>query len=405
MPENLDRHLEARLQQREVANLYRHRLQLETAQNTVVQMDGRTCVAFCSNDYLGLAAHPAVIDSFVRAAETYGVGSGASHLICGHSHEHHALEEELADFTQRPRALLFSSGYMANLGVITTLVDKGDHVFEDRLNHASLLDGGLSSGARFQRYHHNSKTDLDRRLQRLETGQKGNRLVVTDGVFSMDGDEAPLPDIAATCQRYQGWLMVDDAHGFGVLGESGGGCVEQHGLSVHDVPILVGTLGKAFGTSGAFVAGSEALIESLIQFARSYIYTTALPPAVAAATRISLKILRREHWRRQALRDRIAQFRKGVDDLGLRAMPSTSPIQPVLIGDDALCIMLCQSLRQRGFLVGAVRPPTVPPGTARLRITLCAEHTQQQVDDLINVLGDQVQQLPADQLAMVKAES
>jgi len=387
MTSSMDQVLQARLDQRQIDNLYRRRHLLQSAQNSIVQVDGKTCVAFCSNDYLGLASHPAVIDSMRRGVETYGVGSGASHLVYGHSQEHHALEEELAAFTGRPRALLFSTGYMANLGAIRALVDKGDHVYQDRLNHASLLDGGLASNAPCQRYRHADVGDLTRRLCKAEQGRK---LVVTDGVFSMDGDLAPLPALARACAEQGGWLMVDDAHGFGVLGKNGGGLAEYYGLDVTDVPVLIGTLGKAFGTFGAFVAGSDALIETLIQYARTYIYTTALPPSVAAATRISLKILRRETWRRERLISLIERFRAGIGELGLELLNSPTPIQPVMLHDDALCYRVGEGLRARGFLVGAIRSPTVPVGSARLRITLCAEHTDDQVDALVEAIGKTV---------------
>ncbi|MCL4148959.1 UNVERIFIED_CONTAM: hypothetical protein GTU68_049628 [Idotea baltica] len=368
---SMDQELLAKLAQRKEDNLYRQRHLLESAQGPQVQVNGKSCLAFCSNDYLSLASHPAVIDSFRRGAETYGVGSGASHLIYGHSHEHHALEEELAAFTGRPRALLFSTGYMANLGTILALTDKGDHIFEDRLNHASLLDGGLASRAQCSRYRHSDDDDLSQRLKRVTSGRK---LVVTDGVFSMDGDLASLPELVTTCQQQQSWLMVDDAHGFGVLGEN------------DELPILMGTLGKGFGTFGAFVAGSDALIETLIQFARTYIYTTALPPAVASATRISLKILQRETWRREKLNLLIEHFRSGAKELGLELMDSITPIQPVLLGDDALTLKVGEQLRRKGFLVGAIRSPTVPVGTSRLRITLCAEHSEQEVDSLLEAI-------------------
>ncbi|MDX2465057.1 MAG: 8-amino-7-oxononanoate synthase [Porticoccus sp.] len=379
----MDQQLLAKLAQRREENLYRQRHLLESAQAPQVQVDGKACVAFCSNDYLGLASHPAVIDSFRRGAETYGVGSGASHLIYGHSYEHHALEEELAAFTGRPRALLFSTGYMANLGTILALTNKGDHIFEDRLNHASLIDGGLASHARCSRYHHSDSTDLARRMEQADSGRK---LVVTDGVFSMDGDLALLPELVKTCREQQGWLMVDDAHGFGVMGEKGGGLAEHFGLSVEDLPILVGTLGKGFGTFGAFVAGSDALIETLIQYARTYIYTTALPPAVASATRISLKIMQRETWRREKLRSLVSRFRAGAESLGLELMDSMTPIQPVMLHDDELTLKVGEQLRGRGFLVGAIRPPTVPAGTARLRITFCAEHSEEEVDSLLDAI-------------------
>ena len=380
---SMDQQLLAKLAQRKEENLYRQRHLLESAQSPRVQVGGKTCVAFCSNDYLGLASHPAVIDSFRRGAETYGVGSGASHLIYGHSYEHHALEEELAAFTGRPRALLFSTGYMANLGTILALTNKGDHIFEDRLNHASLIDGGLASHARCSRYRHSDSMDLAHRMEKVSSGRK---LVVTDGVFSMDGDLAVLPELVDTCRQHDGWLMVDDAHGFGVMGKNGGGLTEHFNLSVEDLPILVGTLGKGFGTFGAFVAGSEALIETLIQYARTYIYTTALPPAVASATRTSLKILQRETWRREKLISLVSRFRAGAESLGLELMDSMTPIQPVMLHDDMLTLKVGEQLRDRGFLVGAIRPPTVPAGTARLRITFCAEHTEEEVDSLLDAI-------------------
>ena len=390
MSSSMDQQLQWRLVKRRADNLYRQRHLLQSAQNSIVQVDGKTCVAFSSNDYLGLASHPAVIDSFRRGVETYGVGSGASHLIYGHSQEHHALEEELAAFTGRPRTLLFSTGYMANLGTIRALAEKGDHVLEDRLNHASLLDGGMASDARCQRYRHSDVSDLAKRLAKIESGRK---LVVTDGVFSMDGDLAPLPELVKACREHDGWLMVDDAHGFGVLGDNGGGLAEYYNLGVDELPILMGTLGKGFGTFGAFVAGSEALIETLIQFSRTYIYTTALPPAVAAATRISLKILRRETWRREKLQSLITRFRRGISDLGLELMDSPTPIQPVMLHDDALCYGMGEGLRAKGFLVGAIRPPTVPVGSARLRVTLCAEHTEEQVDALVDAIDRTLSEL------------
>jgi len=408
---SMDQQLQAKLAQRKEQNLYRQRHLLESAQGAQVQVNGKTCLSFCSNDYLSLASHPAVIDSLRRGAETYGVGSGASHLIYGHSHEHHALEEELADFTGRPRALLFSTGYMANLGTILALTDKGDHIFEDRLNHASLLDGGLASRARCLRYKHADCTDLAQRMEKVGESEKSSnarKLVVTDGVFSMDGDLAPLPELSKTCQQQQGWLMVDDAHGFGVLGEKGGGIAEHYGLDLDELPILMGTLGKGFGTFGAFVAGSEALIETLIQYARTYIYTTALPPAVASATRISLKILQRETWRREKLNLLIQRFRSGAKQLGLQLgtelMNSITPIQPIILGDDALTLRVGEQLRAKGFLVGAIRPPTVPVGSSRLRITLCAEHSEQEVNQLLDAIDTTVSELKSMDLKNMKPD-
>ncbi|NOR81186.1 MAG: aminotransferase class I/II-fold pyridoxal phosphate-dependent enzyme, partial [Methyloprofundus sp.] len=253
--------------------LYRSRRTIDSAQGILLQVEGRELLNFCSNDYLGLANHPEVVASFKQAADQYGVGSGSAHLVCGHGREHHALEEELADFTGRDRALLFSTGYMANLGVITALMGKGDVIYEDKLNHASLLDGGLLSGAKFKRYLHNDISNLQLKMQGLVRDQQA--MVITDGVFSMDGDFACLDSLAELTRQNKTYLMVDDAHGFGVLGKTGAGLVEQCQLNQQQVPLLVGTLGKAFGTSGAFVAGSEEMIETLIQKARTYIYTTA----------------------------------------------------------------------------------------------------------------------------------
>ncbi len=345
-------------------------------------IDNKAVVNFCSNDYLGLANDARVITAFKKATDDYGVGSGSAHLICGHSSAHHALEEELAEFTGCERALLFSTGYMANLGTITALVGRGDCIFEDKLNHASLLDGGLSSGALFKRYPH---ADLEQ-LEKLLFKASGQKLVVTDGVFSMDGDVAPLRELADLAKQNAAWLMVDDAHGFGVLGKNGGGLVEQLNLTSDDVPILMGTLGKAFGTFGAFVAGSEMLIETLIQSAHTYIYTTALPPAIAEATRESLKIVIAETWRREKLQALITQFKTGAAQLGLPLMPSDSPIQPLLVGDSSRATRMSEQLLDAGFLVSAIRPPTVPKGKARLRITLSALHEFEEVARLLETL-------------------
>ncbi|HTN32093.1 MAG TPA: 8-amino-7-oxononanoate synthase [Pseudomonas sp.] len=375
--------LASRLAARRAEDLYRRRPLLQSPQGPEVLVDGQRLLAFCSNDYLGLASHPEVIRALREGAERWGVGGGASHLVIGHSGPHHQLEEALAEFTGRPRALLLSTGYMANLAAVTALVGRGDTVLEDRLNHASLLDAGLLSGARFSRYLHNDAASLATRLDKAE----GNTLVVSDGVFSMDGDLADLPALSAAARARDAWLMVDDAHGFGVLGASGGGCVEHFGLGLEDVPVLVGTLGKAFGTAGAFVAGSEELIETLIQFARPYIYTTSQPPAVACATLQSLRLLREEGWRREHLQRLIARFRDGATALGLALMDSPTPIQPLLVGDSGRAMRLSARLREQGLLVGAIRPPTVPASTARLRITLTAAHSEAQVDRLLDGLA------------------
>ncbi len=376
--------LASRLAERRAAHLYRQRPLLETPQQPEVMVDGEQLLAFCSNDYLGLASHPEVIRAMQQGAERWGVGGGASHLVMGHSTPHHQLEEALADFTGRPRALLFSTGYMANLAAVTALVGQGDTVLEDRINHASLLDAGLLSGARFSRYLHNDADSLAKRLDKAT----GDTLVVTDGVFSMDGDLADLPALCATAKARGAWVMVDDAHGFGPLGKTGGGIVEHFGLGIDDVPVLVGTLGKAFGTAGAFVAGSEELIETLIQFARPYIYTTSQPPAVACATLKSLELLRAESWRRDHLNSLITRFRQGAAEIGLTLMDSPTPIQPILVGSSERALKLSAALRDRGVLVGAIRPPTVPAGSARLRVTFSASHSAAQVERLLDILAE-----------------
>jgi len=380
---SLDAKLKAQLAEREQASLYRRRQVLESPQGIEVVVNGERYVNFSSNDYLGLASHPKVIEALAAGARKWGAGSGAAHLVSGHSHPHHALEEELAEFTGRARALLFSTGYMANLGAVSALLGRADTVLEDRLNHASLIDAGILSRARLKRYAHADVSELATRLDAIDSG---NKLVVTDGVFSMDGDLAPLPELAQTCQEKDAWLMVDDAHGLGVVGTHGCGSLEHFNLNAEAVPILVGTLGKAFGTFGAFVAGSESLVESLIQQARSYVYTTALPPAVAEATRESLRLIQAEGWRREKLQHLVKRFRQGADESGLPLMDSFTPIQPLLLGDTDRALMVSQRLREQGFLISAIRPPTVPEGTARLRITFSAEHEEVHVDRLLNAL-------------------
>ena len=379
----MDLTLQGALDERRQQHLYRQRSNLNSRCAATIMVDGKSQHNFCSNDYLGLAGHSDIAKALQQGADQYGTGSGASHLISGHSQAHEQLEQELAEFTGRPRALLFSTGYMANMGVISALLGRRDLVLQDRLNHASLLDGGLLSRADLQRYKHANTEDL---AARLSASNAERKLVVTDGVFSMDGDLPPLETMAAVTNQHQGWLMVDDAHGFGVLGKNGGGLIEALDLSIDQVPILVGTLGKAFGTFGAFVAGSEALIETLIQFSRSYIYTTALPPAVAVASSASLKILQAESWRREKLVSLVSRFRLGAEQIGLDLMDSQTPIQPVQINDDQRVMEINQQLRAKGFMVGAIRPPTVPKGSGRLRICLSATHTEEQIDQLLEAL-------------------
>lgn len=348
-------------------------------------VDGRPLIDFSSNDYLGLARHPAVAATMSECATRSGAGSAASHLVTGHGIEHAQLEEELAAFTGRERALLFSTGYMANLSVIATLADRGESVLLDRLSHASLIDGALLSGARFKRYAH---ADVASAESALATYSESVAIVATDGVFSMDGDVGPLDALARASRTHNAWLVVDDAHGLGVIGASGRGAVEHFGLDADAVPVLVGTLGKAFGSFGAFVAGSRDLIELLIQKARPYIYTTALPQPVAAASRKALEIVQRETWRRERVLALTARFRAAAEQLGVSVMAQAlTPIQPVVIGSAEAALQAQHALRAAGFCVVAIRPPTVPRGTARLRVTLSAAHTEDQVDGLVEALS------------------
>jgi len=388
--------LEPTLEEIERQHLRRRRATVEAYPNAgshaSVMVGGRRLVDFSSNDYLGLAAHPALAAAMAKCAQACGAGSGASHLVSGHGHEHAALEEELAAFVGRPRALLFSTGYMANLGVVTALASRGESVLLDRLSHASLIDAGLLSGARLRRYPH-CDADAARRLLAESTPQTS--VLATDGVFSMDGDIAPLAALSQAARAHEAWLVVDDAHGIGVLGANGRGAVELAGLGFDDVPVLVGTLGKAFGTFGAFVSGSEELIELLIQRARSYIYTTALPQPVAAATRAALKLVREETWRRERALALTARFRAAAQEAGVPLADSVTPIQPIPLGDARVALAAQQALREAGFWVVAIRSPTVPAGSERLRVTLTAAHEGNQVDALVGALAEALSRIRA----------
>lgn len=344
---------------------------------------------FCSNDYLGLSDHPEVVRAFTTAAARFGVGSGASHLVTGHGVEHDALEAELAAFTGRERALVFSTGYMANVGVIAALADQKSLIVSDKLNHASLIDGCRLADGDVRRYRH---TDAAHAAELLAAADAGStRLVVTDGVFSMDGDLAPLPELARIANASKAWLVVDDAHGFGVVGATGRGSCEHFALSSADVPVLIGTFGKAFGTFGAFVAGDADLIEYLIQRARTYIYTTAVPPAVAAATRAALVVSQRETWRREKVAALARRFRLGMVQHDLAKLlvegDTITPIQPLILGDEGRALTVSRTLEAQGFLVAAIRPPTVPAGTSRLRVTFSAAQEEAHVDRLIEALS------------------
>jgi 8-amino-7-oxononanoate synthase len=380
--------LEPALEEIERQHLRRRRATVEAypekGSHTQVIVDGRRLVDFSSNDYLGLAAHPALAAAMAECATRCGAGSGASHLISGHGREHAALEEELAAFTGRQRALLFSTGYMANLAVVTALAGRGESVLLDRLSHASLIDAGLLSGARFRRYPH-CDAAAARRLLAEATPQ--TTVLATDGVFSMDGDIAPLAALSEAARAHDAWLVVDDAHGIGVLGANGRGALEVAGLDSEAVPVLVGTLGKAFGSFGAFIAGSADLIELLMQRARSYIYTTALPQPVAAATRAALLIAREETWRRERVLALTARFRAAARQVGVPLAESVTPVQPIPLGSARAALAVQQALREAGFWVVAIRSPTVPAGAERLRITLTAGHQESQVDTLVETLS------------------
>lgn len=375
--------LAAKLDARRAQGLYRQRQTLSSPQGARVTVGDETLLSFCSNDYLGLANDPRIVRAFCEAATEHGVGAGASHLITGHNAVHGALEEELAEFVGAPRALLFSTGYMANLGVVTAFADRHGVICEDKLNHASLIDAARLARAEVRRYPHVDTGRLDEIL----AAARGAKLITTDGVFSMDGDVAPLSELRELAQRYGARLLVDDAHGLGVLGSEGRGSCADQGIAIAAPLILMGTLGKAFGVFGAFVAAEEAIIETLIQYARTYIYTTALPPAVAAAVRESLHIVRAEPWRREHLQTLIRRFVEGAQTLGLRLTNTKTPIQPVLLGDSEVALAASQRLRARGILVPAIRPPTVPVGTSRLRITFSAAHQAADVDQLLEGLA------------------
>ena len=375
-------------------SLYRQRVTSEGMTRPKRVIDGREVLSFCGNDYLGLAAHERVIKAFHRGVEEFGVGTGASALVNGYTSAHRRLEEHLADFTGRDRVLLFSTGYMANLGAVRALaacdIFRDGCVFEDRLNHASLIDAALLSHMRFKRYPHVDDTALKRMLN----GEPGRRaLVISDAIFSMDGDMAPLTELAAICAAHDATLFTDDAHGFGVLGARGAGTLEQQGLSQSDVPVLVATFGKACGTFGAFVAGSEELIEWLIQEARTYIYTTALPAAVACATLESLRLIEKETWRRDRLFRNLGLFRCLAREAGLHCAASHTPIQPLIVGDAATTLALSKGLLEDGFQVTAIRPPTVPRGTSRLRISLSAAHGTDDVERLVHALAARMKQV------------
>ena len=377
--------LQQDLHNRKQQGLYRSRKVLQSPQGREIILNDQQVLNFCSNDYLGLANHPEVKQAFIMATEKYGVGSGSAHLVNGHTLAHHALEDELADFCGYPRALLFSTGYMANLAVAQSLCTKNNYIIEDKLNHASLLDAANISNTRLKRFLHKDYNSLKSKLSRCDSTEK---LVSSDSVFSMDGDEAEIQQMVNLCQTHNAWLMLDDAHGFGTLGNEGRGSLNHQQVACSDVPVYMATLGKAMGTAGAFIAGSEELVETLIQSARCYIYTTAMPAAIAEATRISLQLLIKENWRQQSLNKNIGYFKNLAAQAELNLLQSNTSIQPIIIGDAQLAMEISQQLLNKGLHVAAIRPPTVPNNTARLRITLRADHTEKDIDKLVATISD-----------------
>ncbi len=379
--------LQQRLTKRRQDNLWRSRSCVTSVDGPWVVIDGQRLLNCCSNDYLGLKQHSALLAAVSQTTLETGVGSGGSHLLTGHFIQHQQAEEQLADFVGAERALLFSSGYMANLAVISTLAGRHDVVFADRLNHASLLDAVQLSGARSQRYPH---ADVGKLGMLLQTGSdivKPGRMLVTDAVFSMDGDIAPLAQLRQLADLHTALLYVDEAHSFGVLGE-GRGALAAAGITPTGAVLMMGTLGKACGVNGAFVAADHDLIEGLIQFGRSYIYTTASPPAQAAAVSAALTVLQDESWRRQKVIELAEEFRQLAQHAGLPLLPSKTPIQPLMIGDSARALVVQRRMQERGFLLGAIRPPTVAIGSARLRVALNAAMERKQIQQLVLALSD-----------------
>lgn len=377
--------LQTELDALEHDGLKRTRRTLELPCGPQAQVDGRPLISFCSNDYLGLANDPALVDAACAGARAWGVGSGASHLVSGHLAAHAALEQRIAEFTGFARALLFSTGYMANLGIVPALVGRNDAVFADRLNHASLIDAVQLSRADSQRYPHADLAALERLLT---TSGARRKLILSDAVFSMDGDLAPLPGLLALAERFDTWLVVDDAHGFGVLGRQGRGSLAHFNLPAAERLVYMGTLGKAAGAAGAFVAGSATVIEWLQQRARSYIFTTASSPIIACALAASLDLIAAGDARRQHLWQLVAQLRDGLADTRWHLLPSPTAIQPVIIGDNHAALRIAGALYERGLWVPAIRPPTVPRGTARLRVSLTAAHSEAQLARLVDALRE-----------------
>ncbi len=383
---SLDDQLENYLQTQRQENLYRLRSVRQNHQTAFIHIDNQEYLNFCSNDYLGLANHPEIISAAHEGLKDYGVGSGASALITGHTKIHQQLEDALAEFTKRSKVLLFSSGFVANVGILSALADKNTNLIMDKFAHASLIDGAKLSAAKLRRYHHLDMTNLEGLLSKVDQNQSW---VVTESLFSMDGDFAPLKKFSDICHRHAVNSYVDDAHGFGIYGENGAGRLNEACLNEEHVPVMVATFGKAFGISGAFVAGSEKLIETLIQKARSYIYSTAMPPAMAAAILKSLELVKKESWRREKLFDLVGYFRGQASARNIPISENAhGPIQPIIVGDSDQALKSSQLLLEKGIKISAIRPPTVPENTSRLRITFSAAHEKKHIDSLISALGD-----------------
>ena len=378
-----DRVLTARAVRAATASL-RPRRVIEARDGVRVVINGRVLLNFCSNDYLGLSQQLDVITAFQEASANYGVGSGASALVCGHLGEHAALEREAAEWMGYPRALMLGSGYLANLAVMQSLLGPGDICVQDKLNHACLLDGARLSLCELKRYPHR---DAEAAMRQLMSERKGAAMLASDGVFSMDGDLAPLRDLAMLSRSQDALLYVDDAHGIGVIGPDGRGSVAVANLSASEVPLLVLPLGKAFGGQGALLLGSEELIGHVAETARPYLFSTAPAPAMAAAMRASLRVIRGEPWRRAKLASQMMRFRRTALRAGVPLLESYTPIQPVLLGDNARALAASAALQELGFLVAAIRPPTVPEGQARLRVTLSALHGERDIDALVAALA------------------
>jgi len=374
--------LKLSLDQRKVDGLLRQRRLLDSPQAEHIVANNEHFLSFCSNDYLGLANHPDLIATMQSAAQASGVGSGASNLITGHHRYHDNLEKQLAKFVQMPAALLFSTGYMANIGVISALMGRNDAVFADKLNHACLNDGAFLSRATFHRFPHNDVVALE---ALLKTSTAKHKLIAADAVFSMDGDMAPLPEYLSLCEKYDAYLYVDDAHGFGVLGEHGQGTLNHFNLKSPRI-IMMATLGKAAGVAGAFVAGEQVLIEYLIQKANSYIYSTPAPPALSATLSTSVNLIEQGDHLRSHLRTLIAYLKDNLNSKKWQLMPSDTAVQPLVVGGNHEALALSEYLQSCGVLVPAIRPPTVPVGTSRLRISLSAAHSIEDIQKLIKVL-------------------